>query len=80
MKKIKKDLRKKYFDFINEICPYWELYEEIPKNIALSSILYNLIEMRKDWGWEDEPETLKKCTDLINELVKTGVKSANIGG
>ena len=38
------------------------------------------IEYEKDWKWEDEPKTLKKCTDLINELVKTGVKSANIGG
>lgn len=71
------ELRKLYFDFIDFLDPYHE-DEEPDKDEELSEMLYNLIEIRKDWNFEPGTEEHNRISTLIELFQALGVKPCTI--
>ena len=57
----------KYIEFLDFVDPF-EIADRdsIHSDMPISDILYNLIEMRKDWNWNIESAEYKKATELID--------------
>lgn len=76
------ELKKKYFDFIDWLDPYNEdagLPEDERLEQSLDDMLYNLIEIRKDWGLDDpkegwETEAAIMINDLLLQFRDAGLK------
>ena len=67
MNELMNQLKKMYIDFINALDPYWDAYEE-SKNVTgiePPEMLYNLIEIKKDWDLSDDIELSKRLDALI---------------
>lgn len=68
-----KELKKKYIDFIDWLDPYNEdagLPEDERLEQSLDDMLYNLIEIRKDWGFNNPSEEWEvQAAIMINDLL-----------
>ena len=57
----------KYIEFLDFVDPFEAAgRDSIHSDMPISDILYNLIEMRKDWNWNIESAEYKKATELID--------------
>lgn len=57
----------KYIEFLDFVDPFETAdRDSIHSDMPISDILYNLIEMRKDWNWNIESAEYKKATELID--------------
>lgn len=66
-----KSIYNQYIDFLNFIDPFETAEREgIYKSMRHTTILYDLTEMRKDWGWDANSEEYKRATDLIELIEK----------
>ena len=73
------DIRKLYFDLIDDIYPYAECYEDIDRNMSESEMLYNLIEMEKDMiNDSDTIEDRNRINTLIELFRALGIKPIEI--
>ena len=60
-----------YIEFLDFVDPFETAEREgIYRGMPRSYILYNLIEMRKDWNWNTESTEYKRATELI-DLIKS---------
>lgn len=67
------ELKRKYFNFIDWLDPYnedAELPEDERLEQSLDDMLYNLIEIRKDWGFDNPSEEWEvQAAIMINDLL-----------
>lgn len=60
----------KYIEFLDFVDPFETAgRDSIHSDMSISDILYNLIEMRKDWNWDIDSDEYKRATELI-DLIK----------
>lgn len=64
------ELKKRYFDFVDELDPYRDT-EEDPE--TLEEMLYNLICIKEDWT-ELEPELLEVLNATIQQFKAAGIE------
>ena len=72
------ELIKDYIDFINELDPYWECYEDLKDVIEIeaSDMLYNLLAIKEEsepWR-NDDPELYETLLGLIQRFKAKGVE------
>lgn len=61
----------KYIEFLDFVDPFETAdRDSIHSDMPISDILYNLIEMRKDWNWDVDSDEYKRATELI-DLIKS---------
>lgn len=59
-----------YIEFLDFVDPFETAEREgIYRSMPHSTILYNLVEMRKDWNWDIDSDEYKRATELI-DLIK----------
>ena len=64
------ELKKRYFDFVDELDPYRDTSED-PE--TLEEMLYNLICIKEDWT-EMEPELLEVLNATIEQFKAAGIE------
>lgn len=64
------ELKKRYFDFVDELDPYRDESED-PE--TLEEMLYNLICIKEDWT-EMEPELLEVLNATIQQFKAAGIE------
>lgn len=72
------DIKNLYIEFISSLCPFEDMEEH--NNISFSDMLYNLIEIKKDFNYIDR-ETMamyNRLNTLIDIFKSLGVKPSKI--
>lgn len=64
------ELKKRYFDFVDELDPYRDTDED-PE--TLEDMLYNLLAIKEDWT-ELEPELLEVLNATIQQFKAAGIE------
>lgn len=65
-------LRYRYYRFIEFINPYEDIKEHYRH--TNNEMLYNLVEIKKDWNFEEGSEESVKLNDLIKDFFANGYK------
>ena len=73
------ELKRNYIEFLNTLDPFRCAYEDAESitEIEPADMLYNLIEIKKDWDLSDDIELSNRLDSLIDEFKKQNVKSSN---
>ena len=74
-----KELKRMYIEFINALDPCWDAYEDVENVTELEpeEMLYNLIEIKKDWDLTNDIELSKRLNTLIKLFEQNNVKPSN---